>query len=112
MNIKEIKDKVYQKTNVLNTAELKRERPDLTKGKDLRYKKSWQHILDALEDDYTLDDLEQDAKELHQNLHRIGRAFGQSYQQVEDTWEEINSKPIEQIFAEIEQDYLASLEVG
>ena len=111
MRINEIKTKVYQRCGVNSTSQLKKQFNHLTEGKDLRYKISWQAILKALDDDYTLADLDRDTHRMKQSLHRIGRALGHSYKDVEDNWDRMNDKPIEKSYAAAEREYLASLEV-
>lgn len=48
MIIKDIKKQVYRLAKVCGTRELKRKRPDLHAGHDLRYKKHWLDMLDQL----------------------------------------------------------------
>ncbi|WP_373480903.1 hypothetical protein [Geminocystis sp.] len=48
MNINNFKKFVYQFINTKNTKELKKVKPDLVKGKDLRKKSSWISIYNAL----------------------------------------------------------------
>lgn len=111
MRINDIKAKVYQRCGVTSTSQLKKQFTHLTQEKDLRYKVSWQAILDALENDYTFADLNRNTQRMKQSLHQVGRALGHSYQAVEDTWEQMSNKPIEKSYAAVEREYLASLEV-
>lgn len=48
MKIIQIKNKVYQLTSTRSTAELKKARSELVKGKDLRYKENWISIYSTL----------------------------------------------------------------
>lgn len=68
-------------------------------------------MLDALDNDYTLTDLNRDTHRMKQSLHRVGRALGHSYQAVEDAWKQLNDKPTEKSYAAAEHEYLASLEI-
>lgn len=95
MKLQEIKIEVFRLTGVPRTPELKRQRPDLTQGRDLRYKAEWLAMLDILKQqhtvqpDITLDELERQDIELKQSLHRVGRITGLSAQDVEETWKTI-----------------------
>ncbi|WP_052056138.1 hypothetical protein [Myxosarcina sp. GI1] len=48
MKIKEIKEQVYQLSQTKSTKQLKKERADLVKGRDLRRKQSWTLIFNTL----------------------------------------------------------------
>lgn len=95
MKLQEIKVEVFRLTGIPRTPELKRQRPDLTQGRDLRYKAEWQAILDllkhqqTLQPDITLDQLDQQEIELQQSLHRIGRVTGLPVKVVDQTWDRI-----------------------
>lgn len=95
MKLQAIKSEVFRLTGVPLTPELKRQRPDLTLGRDLRFKAEWIAILDILrqqqteQPDITLNELEQQDIELKQSLHRVGRITGLSVQDVEATWKTI-----------------------
>ncbi|MGB7417283.1 MAG: hypothetical protein WA902_24015 [Thermosynechococcaceae cyanobacterium] len=110
MKLKELKTEAYRRCGVTTTKQLKKQFPHLTKNRDLRRKTSWQAIVDYLADDLTLADIERTDREVKQGLHRIGRATGQSYQEVEDTWQMLNDTPIEKSFAIVEREYALSVE--
>jgi hypothetical protein len=108
MKLNELKVKVYRRCGVTTTQQLKKQYDHLTKNRDLRFKASWLEIVEALADDFTLADLERNDQQIKQGLHRIGRVIGQSYQAVEDTWQKLNDKPIEESFAAVEREYALS----
>ncbi|KAI9134006.1 hypothetical protein [Acaryochloris sp. CCMEE 5410] len=95
MKLQEIKVEVFRLTGVPRTPELKRQRPVLTYGRDLRYKAEWLAILDLLkhqqtiQPDITLNQLDQQDIELQQSLHRVGRVTGLSAEAVDKIWKGI-----------------------
>lgn len=104
MKLKTIKQKVYSLTCTRNTQELKKERPDLVKGKDLRYKLQWQEILDHIKQlrqqniDISLADLEASEQMLKESLFKIGKLTGMNDQEIEIDWQRIQ---LEAQFADI-----------
>lgn len=76
--IYKIKQQVYSLTSTKNTKQLQQERPDLTSGRDLRYKAQWLAILEQLKalrasgQDLSLADLEVSEQMLHDSLLSFG----------------------------------------
>ncbi len=95
MKLQEIKQEVYQLTCTKNTKQLKKERPQLVEGRDLRYKVQWLTILDEIKLlrsqglDFSLTDLEQSEKMLKQSLFTVGRLAGLSDDNLEIDWQKI-----------------------
>ena len=95
MKIKELKQDVFSLTYTTNTQQLKKERPDLTEGRDLRYKEQWTEILEKLKvlqdqgQDISLSDLEQSEQMLKQSLFEVGHIAGLSNDQIEIDWQRI-----------------------
>ena len=96
MKLKEIKAQVYQLSGTKTTRHLKKEYPELTQSKDLRYKKHWQGLLDYFtqadhshEGDLSLKDLEESDKMLHDSLAKVGAMAGLSEETVEMDWQRI-----------------------
>lgn len=89
MKLQAIKTEVFRRVGVAGTTALKRQRPELTQGRDLRYKAQWLVIYSLLQDDLTLDDLAREEQELKQSLHRIGRLTGTAVVVVEKAWQTI-----------------------
>jgi hypothetical protein len=89
MKLQAIKAEVFRRVGVAGTTSLKLQRPDLTQGRDLRYKFQWLEILSLLKDDLTLNDLAREEQELKQSLHRVERLAGTSVTVVEETWQTI-----------------------
>jgi hypothetical protein len=87
MKLQVIKTKVFRWVGIADTTALKRQRPDLTQGRDLRYKAQWLAIYSLLQDDLTLDDLTREEQGLKQSLHRIERLAGTAVATVEKTWQ-------------------------
>ena len=63
MKMATVKQEVYRLTGTETTQELKRAHPELTKGRDLRYKAHWLKILEQVRalkqlPDMSLDDLQ------------------------------------------------------
>lgn len=90
-----LKQEVYNLTQTLNTRQLKKERPDLAAGRDLRYKAQWAEILENLKalraegQDISLADLQASEKMLKQSLAKVGRLSGLSSQAIETDWQRI-----------------------
>lgn len=95
MKIKEIKQEVYFLTSTKNTQQLKQQRPNLIKGKDLRYKLQWQAIFEEIKQlrnqalDISLADLEASDKMLKNSLFKVGKLAGISEQKLELDWKKI-----------------------
>lgn len=95
MKMQEIKKEVFSLTCTTNTQQLKKERPDLTDGRDLRYKEQWTEILEKLKvlreqgQDMSLSDLEQSEQMLKESLFEVGHIAGLSNDQIEIDWQRI-----------------------
>lgn len=95
MKMQSLKQEVFSLTCTSNTRQLKKERPDLTKGKDLRYKIQWVEILEQLKAfrtevlDISLVDLEQSEQILKKSLFKIGRLANLRNDQIELDWQRI-----------------------
>ncbi len=96
MKLKEIKVQVYQLSGTETTRQLKKKYPELTKSKDLRYKKHWQALLDHFtqadhshDGDLSLKDLEESDKMLRESLAKVGAMAGLSKEEVEMDWQRI-----------------------
>ncbi len=109
MKLFKIKQVVYYLTHTKNTNQLKKERSDLTKGKDLRYKLRWIEILNQtklLKEqnlDISLQDLEASEKMLKNSLLTVGRMAGLNDAKIEVDWERIQ---LETQFADIHLEEL------
>ncbi|MGF1591275.1 MAG: hypothetical protein ACFCU7_18920 [Pleurocapsa sp.] len=109
MKLKEIKQEVYYLTHTKNTQQLKSERSDLTKGKDLRYKSCWIDILNQtklLKEqnlDISLNDLEASEKMLQNSLLTVGRMAGLNSHKIQVDWQRIQ---LENQFADIHLEEL------
>lgn len=95
MKLKNIKQKVYNLSYTKDTKQLKKERADLTWGKDLRYKSHWQEILSQIKLsreqnlDISLNDLAESEVMLKQSLVKVGRLAGLSDEKIEIDWQRI-----------------------
>jgi hypothetical protein len=95
MKMQDIKQEIYEMTCTNNTKQLKKERPDLTQDKDLRYKIHWQQILKQLQLlrkqglDFSLTDLEQSEIMLKQSLFTVGKIAGLDDEKIEIDWQRI-----------------------
>ncbi len=95
MKLQAIKQQVYQLTCTSNTQQLKKERADLTAGRDLRYKAQWLEILEQLKalrasgQDLSLADLEASEQMLHDSLFEVGRMAGLSDREIKVDWQRI-----------------------
>jgi hypothetical protein len=95
MKLKAIKQEVYNLTCTKNTQQLKKERYDLTKGKDLRYKIHWLDILEQIKLlreqnlDISVKDLEESENMLKESLFIVGRIAGLDEEKIEIDWQRI-----------------------
>ncbi|MEM9155738.1 MAG: hypothetical protein AAGB13_12010, partial [Cyanobacteria bacterium P01_F01_bin.33] len=95
MNMRSLKQTVYRLTCTETTKQLKQERPDLTRGRDLRYKTQWKAILDRIEElresdrDISLADLEQSEQMSKNSFFKLGRTLGKSQESLEIEWQRI-----------------------
>ncbi len=95
MKLQEIKQQVYQLTCTKNTKYLKKQRPELVKNRDLRYKIQWIAILDQIKLlrtkalDFSLTDLEESEKMLKKSLFTVGHLAGLSNETIELHWKRI-----------------------
>ena len=95
MKLKAIKQEIYHLTCTKNTQQLKKERSDLTSGKDLRYKIQWLAILEQIKSlkekslDISLKDLEESEKMLKESLFNVGRIAGLENEKIEIDWQRI-----------------------
>lgn len=95
MKIATVKQEVFNLTCTSNTKQLKKERRDLTDGRDLRYKAHWIEILadiKALREqglDLSLTDLEQSEQMLKESLFKVGFLAGLTDEQIEIDWQRI-----------------------
>ena len=95
MKMRELKQEVFSLTCTTNTQQLKKERPELAKGRDLRYKEQWTEILEKLKvlqeqgQDMSLRDLEQSEQMLRESLFAVGHIAGLSNNQIETDWQRI-----------------------
>ncbi len=87
MKLPELKAAVWCRVGVANTKALKQQRPDLTQGRDLRYKAEWLAIYAQVQQDWTLADCAREEQELKQSLHRVARMAGRAVATVEETWQ-------------------------
>lgn len=95
MKMQKLKQEVYNLTQTSNTKQLKKEHPDLTADRDLRYKAQWAEILDKLKalraegQDLSIADLQESEKMLKQSLVKVGRLSGLSDRDIEMDWQRI-----------------------
>ena len=95
MKLKSIKQEVYHLTCTQNTKQLKKERSDLTKGKDLRYKAHWLDILEQIKIlreqslDISSKDLEESEQMLKESLFTVGIMAGLNDKKIEIDWQRI-----------------------
>lgn len=104
MKMQGLKQAVFELTGTENTKQLKRQRPDLTKGRDLRYKAQWEEVLGNLKAlrqeglDLSLEDLERSEKMLKDSLVKVGQVSGLTDEQIESDWQRLK---LEAQFADI-----------
>lgn len=95
MKLQTIKQEIYHLTCTKNTKQLKKERSDLTSGKDLRYKKHWISILKQIESlrdlglDLSLEDLNKSEQMLKESLFKVGTIAGLNKERIEFDWQRI-----------------------
>ena len=95
MTLKEIKQKVYRLTFTQNTQQLKKQRSDLTEGKDLRYKVQWLAMFEQIKSlkeqslDISLKDLEESEQMLKESLFNVGHIAGLEDEKIEIDWRRI-----------------------
>ena len=95
MKMQEIKQEVLTMTCTIDTQHLQQERPDLTKGRDLRYKVQWLEVFEQVKAlrfqglDISLIDLEQSEQILKDSLFKVGRMAGLSETQIQTDWQRI-----------------------
>jgi len=95
MKMQEIKQEVFSLTCTTSTQQLKKERPDLTQGRDLRYKEQWNAILEKLKilrdqgSEMSLSDLERSEQMLKESLFEVGHVAGLTDDQIELDWQRI-----------------------
>ncbi len=95
MTLKSIKQEVYHLTCTKNTKQLKKERSNLTKGKDLRDKAHWLDILEQIkllreqDLDLSLKDLEDSERMLKKSLFTVGKMAGLNDDKIEIDWQRI-----------------------
>lgn len=94
MKMLEVKQEVYKLTRTGTTQELKKGHPELTKGRDLRYKAHWVIILEqvrALKQtlDISLTELEESEKMLKDSLLTVGAMAGLTQDEIEIDWKRI-----------------------
>ncbi len=95
MKIQALKQAIFSLTCTQDTQQLRKERPDLAQGRDLRYKKQWEEILANLKAlrgeglELSLADLEASEAMLKQSLVNVGRLSGLSEAQIETDWQRI-----------------------
>jgi ribosomal protein L29 len=95
MKIQELKQEVFSLTCTTNTQQLRKERPELTEGRDLRYKEQWTELLEKLKvlreqgQDMSVSDLEQSEQMLKESLFEVGHIAGLSNDKIEIDWQRI-----------------------
>lgn len=95
MKLQKIKQEVYELTCTSNTKQLKKQRPELVKNRDLRYKIQWMTILNEIQFlrsqglDLSLTDVEESEKMLKESLFTVGHLAGLSDQTIELDWQRI-----------------------
>jgi hypothetical protein len=95
MKLREIKQEVYRLTCTANTKDLRRQRPDLSRGRDLRCKSQWEAMLEIIIDlrdkgqDFSINDLDESERTLKESLFKVGRLAGMSNEKIELDWQRI-----------------------
>jgi hypothetical protein len=95
MKIQAAKQEVFSLTCTTNTTQLRKERPDLTDRRDLRYKVQWLEIIEQLKAlrsqglDISLADLEESEQMLKESLFTVGHMAGLSSDNIEIDWQRI-----------------------
>ncbi|WP_309734544.1 hypothetical protein [Chamaesiphon sp. OTE_75_metabat_556] len=109
MKISDVKKEIFKLTCIADTKRLKKERPDLTNGKDLRYKEQWLAILDQVKYlqiqglDLSLADLDDSEQMLKASLFKVGRMARLNECQLDFDWQIIN---LESQFSDIHIEQL------
>ena len=104
MKLKQIKQETYQLTCTLNTKQLKKERSDLVKDKDMRYKSHWLEILQQLKTErqqgfnVSLQDLDASSNMLKESLLTVGGMAGLTKAEIEIDWQRLK---LENQFADV-----------
>jgi hypothetical protein len=104
MKMQELKQAVFELTCTQNTQQLRQQRPDLTQGRDLRYKAQWEEVLGNLKAlrqeglDLSLGDLERSEQMLKKSLVTVGRLSGLADEQIESDWQRLK---LEAQFADV-----------
>jgi hypothetical protein len=95
MKMQDVKQGVYRLTYTNSTKQLRKERPDLTDGRDLRYKAQWLEILEKAKElrdkglDMSLEDLDQSEQMLKESLYSVGRMADLDDEKIEIDWQRI-----------------------
>jgi hypothetical protein len=90
-----LKQEVYSLTGTENTQQLRKERPDLTSGRDLRYKVQWLEVIEQIKAfrtqglDISLAELGQSEQMLKESLFEVGRLAGLDDSEIETDWQRI-----------------------
>ncbi len=104
MKILDVKKEVFQLTCTTDTKGLKKEHPNLTNGKDLRYKEQWLKILEDVKSlrnqglDLSIADLEESEAMLKESLYTVGKIVGLNEEQLNIDWQKIK---LESMFSDI-----------
>jgi hypothetical protein len=97
MKILDIKKEVFQLTCTTDTKELKKDHPNLTNGKDLRYKEQWLKILEDVKflrnqgSDLSIEDLDESEAMLKESLYTVGKIAGLNEEQLDIDWQRMFS---------------------
>ncbi|HIK45432.1 MAG TPA: hypothetical protein IGR64_11190 [Leptolyngbyaceae cyanobacterium M65_K2018_010] len=94
MKLAGVKQEVYRLTGTETTQELKKDHPELTQGRDLRYKAHWIKILEQVRalkqtPDLSLADLEASELMLKESLFKVGSMAGLTSDELELDWQRI-----------------------
>jgi hypothetical protein len=95
MKMQAVKQEVFSLTCTSCTQQLRKERADLTEGRDLRYKLQWLEILEKLKYlrqqglELSLQDIEKSEEMLQVSLLHAGRMAGLSDVAIEADWQRI-----------------------
>lgn len=95
MKLQAVKQEVFHLTSTENTQQLRKQRPELTQGRDLRYKICWIEILHQVKhlrqsgQDISLADLDESELMLKDSLFKVGRMAGITDSDLEVDWQRI-----------------------
>ena len=95
MKISDIKQEVFKMVGARDTKRLKKERPDLTEGKDLRYKEQWLLIFVRVKHlhsyglDMSIEDIDESEQMLKKSLFNVGRMAGIGENKLDADWQRI-----------------------